>query len=149
MIFSFATNIRLLYNRTTDFLDFLVALSDDVMWRDHDASVNGPKEWRNGFRKTLHTRAKMTCYVLRVFRSLAPLKKKLVIKANEEISVMCPLDLSLSISWLLFHFTYDNKTTKTNRHPTLYCIKTKCKLIRVNQLLPKCKQKQTNINLWQ
>ena len=33
----------------------------------------------------------MSSYVLRVFRSLAPLKKKLVIKANEEISVMCPL----------------------------------------------------------
>ena len=33
----------------------------------------------------------MTSYFKRIFRSLAPLKKKLVIKANEEISVMCPL----------------------------------------------------------
>ena len=38
----------------------------------------------------------MTSYVQRVFRSLAPLKKKLVIKANEEISVKCPLVLKIT-----------------------------------------------------
>ena len=36
----------------------------------------------------------MTSYVQRVFRSLAPVKKEFVIKANEEISVMCPLVFS-------------------------------------------------------
>ena len=46
---------------------------------------------RNGFRKALHTRAKMTSYVKRVFRSVGPLKQNSLIKANEEISVMWAL----------------------------------------------------------
>ena len=46
-------------------------------FRNRSKQLSG-NEWRNGFHKDLHARAKMTFYVQRVFCPVAPLKKKLV-----------------------------------------------------------------------
>ena len=86
------------------------------------------KEWGNGFRKGLQTRAKMTSYVQRVFRSVAPLKKNSLIKAKEEISVMSSCE-----PWCRSVYVSSNntKTSRQNKHFSvfpMYCYVNKQRL---------------------